>query len=120
MDLFKPLVEEYRLYPLFKRIIRDRDYRPTMAIINEWSDGLLSRKKGANKFIKEFQTTFNSSLWELYLNKAFKEFGCEIDYSKESPDFHIINNLGKKVNVEAVTANNKDNESDEYYSNTSF
>lgn len=52
-----------------------------------WSTGLLDRKKESNKFINEFQLSFNSSFWELYLNKAFLDMGFNIDYSKESPDF---------------------------------
>lgn len=120
MDLFTPLVKENRFHPLFKRIIGDETYKPTMAVINEWSTGLLGRKQEANKFIKEFQTTFNSSLWELYLNKSFVELGFEIDYSKESPDFYLKHSSGKRINVEAVTANNQLNESEEYYTLKSF
>src|SRR5690606_35532200 len=37
-----------------------------------------------------------------------------------SPDFHLIHSSGRRINVEAVTANNKNNECAEYYSNTSF
>lgn len=120
MNLFTPLVNEERLHPLFKQIISEPVYRPTMAVINEWSTGLLGRKLEANKFIKEFQTTFNSSLWELYLNKAFIDFGFEIDYSKESPDFHLIHGSGRKVNVEAVTSNNRNNEEQQYYNCTTI
>lgn len=120
MDLFSPLVKEERLHPLFKKIVSETAYKPTMSIINQWSDGLLGRKQEANKFIKEFQTTFNSSLWELYLNKAFIELGYKIDYSKESPDFHLIHSSGGRINVEAVTSNNKNNLCTKYYSNTSL
>jgi hypothetical protein len=120
MDLFTPIVKEEKLHPLFKQIVSEPVYRPTMVVINGWSAGLLGRKQEANKFIKEFQMTFNSSLWELYLNKAFIDFGYQIDYSKESPDFHLIHSSGRKVNVEAVTANNKDNENPEYYSNVTI
>ncbi len=120
MDLFTSLVKEEKLHPLFKKIVSENIYQPTMSIINQWSDGLLGRKHEAKKFINEFQTTFNSSLWELYLNKAFIELGYEIDYSKESPDFHLIHSSGRRVNVEAVTANNKSNVCAEYYNNTSL
>lgn len=120
MNLFTPLVNEERLHPLFKQIISDPVYSPTMAVINGWSTGLLGRKLEANKFIKEFQTTFNSSLWELYLNKAFIDFGFEIDYSKESPDFHLIHGSGRKINVEAVTSNNRNNEEQQYYNSTTI
>jgi hypothetical protein len=120
MDLFTPLVKEEKLHPLFKRVIKEKTYKPAMAVINEWSKGLLGRKGETEKFIKEFQTTFNSSLWELYLNKAFSELGFNIDYSEASPDFNLIHESGRHVCVEAVTANNKLNESDEYYTEKSF
>ena len=120
MDLFKPLVKERQLHPLFRKIVREEPYRPAMDIINGWSQGILGRKSEAVKFVKEFQTTFNSSLWELYLNRAFSILGFQIDYSKPSPDFHLIHRSGRRLNVEAVTANNKNNQSDEYYSHESL
>lgn len=120
MDLFYPLVEEEALHPLFKKIVSENSYRPAMGVINRWSDGILGRKQESTKFIKEFQTTFNSSFWEIYLNKAFMELGFEIDYTKKSPDFHLQHSSGRKINVEAVTANNKNNLKAEYYSGTSI
>lgn len=120
MDLFQPLVNEDRLHPLFKAIALEATHKPTMKVINHWSKGLLDRKKEAIKFVKEFQTTFNSSLWEIYLNKAFLDLDFIIDYTKESPDFHLKHSSGRLVNVEAVTSNNKLNESEEYYNSMSF
>ena len=120
MDLFKPLVNEDLLHPLVKRIMTEKSYQPTMNVINGWSKGLLGRKHEGDKFVKEFQTSFNSSLWELYLNKSFIDLGFEIDYSKASPDFNLTHHTGKIINVEAVTANNKLNQSEEYYSIKSF
>jgi hypothetical protein len=120
MDLFHPLVKKEVLHPLFKKIVSESAYQPTMSVINQWSSGLLGRKQESDKFIKEFQTTFNSSFWEIYLNKVFIELGYRIDYSKESPDFHLLHSSGRKINVEAVTGNNKHNLSTEYYNNTSL
>ena len=120
MDLFSLAVKESRLHPLFKRIITEEHYRPTIETINKWSEGLIGRKKESKKFVQDFQIGFNSALWELYLNKAFIELGFEIDYTKESPDFNLTHKSGTIINVEAVTANNKDNESEEYYSSQSF
>ena len=71
-------------------------------------EGLLERSGETTKFIKEFQTTFNSSFWELYLNRAFREFGYDIDYSKASPDFNLIRNNKTRISVEAVTSNPSD------------
>jgi len=115
LDLFEIAVKEDRLHPLFKRIISSKEYEPTIDVLNNWSTGLLGRKKEAKKFIQDFQLSFNSSLWEIYLNKAFTDFGLEIDYSKESPDFNLHHKSGRSVNVEAVTSNNKENLNPEYY-----
>lgn len=115
MDLFKLLVKEDRLHPLFKRIVSSKEYEPTIDVINSWSTGLVGRKKECKKFIQDFQLSFNSSLWELYLNKAFTDFGLSVDYSMESPDFSLHHSSGRVVNVEAVTSNNKDNLKPEYY-----
>ncbi|MCE4937449.1 hypothetical protein [Aliivibrio fischeri] len=120
MELFKPAVKEDRLHPLFKRIISTKDYEPTIDVINSWATGLMGRKKESKKFIQDFQLSFNSSLWELYLNKAFVDFGFSIDYSKESPDFNLCHRSGRIVNVEAVTSNNRDNLKPEYYLNESL
>lgn len=120
MELFKLAVKEDRLHPLFKRVVSSGVYKPAIDVINSWSTGMLGRKKESKKFIQEFQLSFNSSLWEIYLNKAFTDFGFSIDYSKESPDFNLHHSSGRVVNVEAVTSNNKDNLKPEYYLNESF
>ncbi|EPC8060006.1 hypothetical protein ACR3FW_002151 [Yersinia enterocolitica] len=120
MDLFTPQVATERLHPLVKQIIAEPVYHPAIKTINSWGAGILERRGEGDKFIKEFQTTFNSSFWELYLNKAFIELGFNIDYSYESPDFHLIHSSGDHVNVEAVTSNNIDNEKEEYYSPSSL
>lgn len=99
------IVDEDALHPYFKEVKNEPAYAKTHQIINEWGKGLLGRNGETTKFIKEFQTTFNSSYWELYLNKAFREFGYEIDYSKASPDFNLIGQDGGKISVEAVTSN---------------
>ncbi|EBM3223048.1 hypothetical protein M4F23_001026 [Salmonella enterica] len=120
MDLFIPQVTDERLHPLVKQIITEPVYHPTIKTINSWGKGILERRGEGDKFIKEFQTTFNSSFWELYLNKAFIDLGFNIDYSYESPDFHLIHSSGVHVNVEAVTSNNINNENEEYYSPNSL
>lgn len=104
-DLFKVIVDEDKLHPLFVQVLNDPEYAKIHPIINSWGEGLLGRRGEALKFIKEFQTTFSSSFWELYLNKAFKELGYEIDYSKASPDFNLVGANNKFISVEAVTAN---------------
>lgn len=98
-------MDEEKLHPHFKEIQTKSEYAKTHDIINEWGDGLLGRQGEAKKFINEFQVTFNSSYWELYLNKAFKLLGFDIDYTKPSPDFNLVNKKNYRISVEAVTSN---------------
>jgi len=73
-------------------------------IIQNWGAGLLERRGEGKKFLKEFQSTFNSSMWELYLNRAFLEMGCEVDFTKSSPDFFVQGPGNYEFNVEAVVS----------------
>lgn len=82
MDLFKLEIEERNLHPDVKSIIDQACYAQARDNINIWANGLSQRRKEWRKFVKEFQLTFNSSFWELYLNKAFAELGFKVDYSK--------------------------------------
>src|SRR5699024_5748565 len=74
------LVNEEKLHPNYINIYRDPHLRKTLS---NWAIGFQDRD---NKFVKEFQTTFNSSFWELYLHACFNNLGFEIDYSYSSPD----------------------------------
>lgn len=120
MDLFTPRFKDERLHPYFKSLITNEEFKPVQETLTMWSTGLLARKKESNKFINEFQLSFNSSFWELYLNKAFLDMGFNIDYSKESPDFNLTHNSGRVVNVEAVSSNNNLNGEDEYYTKSAY
>ena len=99
MELFELAVKENKLHPLFKRIISEKSYRPTIEVINKWSKGMTGRTKESKKFVQDFQISFSSSLWELYLNKVFVGLGFYIDYSKESPDFHLFPFLKEKYSL---------------------
>lgn len=85
MDLFTPKVEPSRQHPVFKKILDDQ-YGPERALLLEWAMG---HKDRDGKFVQEFQTTFESSLWELYLNAATKAWGMKTDTSVTSPDFVV-------------------------------
>ncbi|MGI2125720.1 hypothetical protein [Shewanella oncorhynchi] len=61
-------------------------------------------KDGVNKTINQFQETFHSMFWEVYLNKVFKEAGFVIDNSVVSPDFSLEKS-NTKIFVEAVVSN---------------
>ncbi|QLC74864.1 hypothetical protein LPB260_14940 [Pseudomonas sp. LPB0260] len=104
-NLFETVLDENKLHPYFKEIKNAPEYAETHKIINEWSEGIFERRGEAVKFINEFQTSFNSSYWEIYLNKAFKLLEFKIDYTKASPDFNLQNKYNKNISVEAVTSN---------------
>ena len=53
-------------------------------VLKSWSDGFVDRDR---KFVREFQTTFNSSFWELYLFAVLKHLQIPVDLSFTSPDF---------------------------------
>ena len=59
------------------------------------------------KFVHEFQLTFNSAFWELYLNASFAALGFARDYRHASPDFACAKGDGAFV-AEAVVASHAD------------
>lgn len=73
-------------------------------VIESWADGFIDRD---NKFVKEFQTTFNSSFWELYLFAAFKELGFSINMEYDRPDFLIEGKEGFVVEA-SIASHPKD------------
>jgi hypothetical protein len=99
-NLFQECVDKSKLHPNFTALLGEdnsiaRDY------INQWADGFIDRD---GKIVKEFQTTFNSTFWELYLFSVFKKWSFAIDFTHQSPDFNITSPF--TVAVEAVIANN--------------
>lgn len=108
LDLFTPQVEQDKLHHNFVEITKD-PHPYARELLQSWTDGFIDRD---NKFVKEFQTTFNSSFWELYLFNVFKQYGFKIDFSKAMPDFVITTPF--EVCVEAVVSNNAFNAKPEY------
>jgi hypothetical protein len=53
-------------------------------VVSGWADGFADRD---GKFVEEFQMTYNSSFWELYLFAVLKHLGIKVDFSYEAPDF---------------------------------
>lgn len=100
LDFFKPLVEPKDYHPNFERLLPDT-YCNARRLFNDWASGFVDRD---GKLVKEFQTTFNSTFWEVYLYATFKKMGFNIDLSNESPDFHI-NKGNEDVIVEATICN---------------
>lgn len=98
MKLFTLEVPLERVHPNFRRTLGD-DSRGVRDVLASWAAGFVDRDR---KFIKEFQTTYNSGFWELYLFAVLKHHGIAVDFSFNAPDF-----ICPSVNllVEAVTAN---------------
>lgn len=109
-SLFIPLVTEKDYHANFTRLLGD-DCKAERKVLESWAAELLQRD-GNDKFIKEFQTTFNSCFWEMYLNALFKFWNISIDYSKVHPDF-VIQDYGG-ICIEAVIASNEETGIPEY------
>lgn len=85
MDLFADRVPDHRLHPVFK-MLRDPKYLPERRVLEQWAEGFVDRD---GKFVNEFQTTFESSMWELYLHAYLKEIGAAVDFAHHAPDFVV-------------------------------
>jgi hypothetical protein len=85
IDLFQPQVEPARQHPVF-RMLMEHEYAAERAVLGDWASGFEDRD---GKFVQEFQMTFESGLWELYLNAALRAWGLTPDMSFVSPDFVI-------------------------------
>lgn len=114
MDFFNPVVDESKQHKNFKSVLA-RFRAAERALFSKWAEGFIDRDK---KILTEFQTTFNSSFWEVYLHACFKEYGFEQDWSSATPDFALSVN-GNSFIVEAATGNaaqGKPNEWDKTFS----
>jgi hypothetical protein len=101
MDLFTPLVPSEQQHKNFRLISQPGLCGPELEVLRNWSNGFTDRD---GKFIKEFQTTFNSSFWELYLFACFKELGFTVDLTHETPDF-VLTSPYEEIIAEATIAN---------------
>ncbi len=61
-------------------------FAPERAVLQQWAEGFLDRD---GKFVQEFQTSFESGMWELYLHAALKEWGLPVDMTHHAPDFVV-------------------------------
>jgi hypothetical protein len=100
IDLFKLQVDESKLNPNFQQLLLPK-FESARELLNAWASNFQDRD---NKLVKEFQTTFNSVFWELYLFNLFRHWNLSIDFTRISPDFNIKEFGG--ISVEATIANN--------------
>jgi hypothetical protein len=113
IDLFTAVVDADEQHPNFKRVL-EHTMAAERAQLAKWTEGFPDRD---NKFVKEFQTTFNSSFWEIYLHALFKEYGFSFNWAVPSPDFHLLTSFGELI-VEAATANAADGKIAEWEKNS--
>ena len=109
MGFFKLIVPSDKLHANFKSISHD-NLELERNIFYQWAEGFVDRD---GKVIKEFQTTFNSTFWEVYLHAAFKELGASINWQHPSPDFNVLKN-DSDIIVEAVVSNSADGKENEW------
>lgn len=98
--IFKLIVDKSKLNPNFTGIL-EPCRKVERELLLSWTYGFVDRD---GKFVKEFQTTFNSSFWEIYLYALMKDYGFDIDWGYSSPDFNVKAGNAQFV-VEATTAN---------------
>lgn len=84
-DLFMPLPKVKELNKNLENYIKISP-ESSKNIIRAWSDGFVDRD---NKFVYEFQTTFESMLWELYCFAVLKQMKYKVDFSYNCPDFVV-------------------------------
>lgn len=109
MDLFCPVVPEDRWHQHFRTVLAP-EFAPCRSLVEQWATGFPDRD---GKFVQEFQISFNSPFWELYLYAVFREYGFALDWKHAAPDFFISRN-GQSICVEAVTANAADGKPNEW------
>jgi hypothetical protein len=98
MDLFTPIVTEALQHPNFRSICAQQNGY-NWDVLNEWARGFKDRD---GKFVHEFQRTFDTCFWELYVFAVLKQYGLAVDFSRPAPDFLVTDNGG--FNVEATVA----------------
>lgn len=98
MDLFTPQVPAAKQHTVFKMLLQDV-HAPERAVLTSWAAGFSDRD---GKFVQEFQTTFESAFWELYLNAALRCLDLKPDMPFPSPDFVISSPL--RFSIEATIA----------------
>lgn len=72
MNLFMPIVAEEKMHPNFMGFLASHSYEPVKQVIEALANSFADRD---GKFVKEYQTTFNPSFWELYLFASLHELG---------------------------------------------
>ncbi|AQT61880.1 hypothetical protein [Cellvibrio sp. PSBB023] len=87
------------LHPKFNDLNNQLGYRGAKEIISGWAQDFYDKDFKAKT---EFQTTFHSTFWELYIHAALKELGFVTSVLHNRPDFII--QQPSELYVEAVVS----------------
>jgi hypothetical protein len=109
MDLFTPVTDPQKRHRNFLNVIAEPEDYARNVLLN-WAEGFVDRD---GKFVKEFQSSFNSSFWELYIFACLKGLGFAVDFSFQRPDF-IVNNDEISFCIEASIASSAVDTPDEW------
>lgn len=101
MDLFTPIIPLDQQHANFRSMSHESFGSAERQVLQDWASGFVDRD---GKLVKEFQSTFNSTFWELYLNAAFRELGFVPDFSHARPDF-ILSGPAHIVAEATIAAN---------------
>lgn len=107
LNLFTPIAPTDKLHPNFTATLKPES-SSVRKVLDEWASGFIDRD---GKFVYEFQTTYNSSFWELYLFALTKELKLDVDLSYSSPDFVCPS---KHLVIEATIASHSANDTPEW------
>lgn len=88
-----------RLHSKFNALNDRYEYAGAKEVISSWGRDFFDRD---NKAKKEFQTTFHSTFWELYLHSALKEMNFKISEKHNRPDFIV--ETPTEIYIEAVVS----------------
>jgi hypothetical protein len=105
MDIFKEIrgVRVDKLHYKFKLLRDEPYYSGARRIVEGWAEDFHDRDK---KIAVEFQTSFHSALWELYLHAVLRHVGFDALEKYNRPDFVIHH--PEELYVEAVVSEIKD------------
>jgi hypothetical protein len=106
--LFTPMYPDNKLNPNFLAILKE-ELPFVRDLLKQWAYGFVDRD---HKFVKEFQTTFNSSFWELYLFTALKNLELKVNMKYDRPDFVVEGDKG--FVLEATIASHANTETPEW------
>lgn len=107
VDLFS-VKRETEIHSKVSFLLEDY-YEEERNLLSEMFEGFVDRD---HKVVNQFQETFHSTFWEIYLYSVLKKCNFEIDWSHEHPDFIVT--APNRFYIEAVTSNKRLNKEHDY------